>query len=100
MREKTEISLTDLQQKIASFTNAVTDFSKENSNRFEKRVGAIEDDIGLIILESADRQKERIERRLELNKKIKEYNIQGPKKAKEEYVSKNAKAFLERLDRQ
>jgi hypothetical protein len=100
MNQKTLISLTDLQQKIVSFNNDITDFSNENSETFEKRLKDIEDDIELVLLESTDRQNVRLERRIEHNKKIKEYNKQGPDKAKEEYVSKNARAFLETLKRQ
>ena len=99
MKNKTTISLTELNQKIETFKNDMNTVSKENIGVFEQQLKDIQDDTQFVLLESADRQKERIEQRSETNKEILEYNKQGPKKAIEEYIRQNTHEFLATLQK-
>ena len=99
MKEKTTISLTELNQKIETFKTDISNFSQENESEFEQQLNDIKLDTQFVLLESEERQKERIENRSETNKKILEYNKQGPKKAIEEYIKENTHEFLATLQK-
>ena len=97
MKNRENISFTDLDHNIQKFHHDVDDFSPENYEILKKQLENIKDDIWLILLESEDRYQDRIKRRPRLNKKIKEENKAGPIKAIEEYIGTNTKEFIERL---
>lgn len=48
--------------------------TQENAEDFRKRLQDIKDDMQLVLLESTDRQEERVERREKINKHIEKEN--------------------------
>lgn len=94
MRKNTPISLIDLKQKIEAFKHDINNFSKENESQFEHQLKDIKDDVQFVLLESADRQDERIEKRAKTNKGIREHNKQGPHDALLYYIQNNTEDFL------
>jgi wyosine [tRNA(Phe)-imidazoG37] synthetase (radical SAM superfamily) len=94
MRKNTPISLIDLKQKIESFKNDINNFSKENESQLEHQLKDIKDDVQFILLESTDRQNERIQRRTQRNEEIEKHNKQGPHNAKLQYIKDNTEEFL------
>jgi hypothetical protein len=54
----------------------------------------IKDDVKFVLLESADRQDERIQRRTKKNEEIREYNKKGPHDVLLQYIQNNTEDFL------
>ena len=94
MRKNTPISLKDLKQKIEAFKHDISNFSKENESEFEHQLKDIKDDVQFVLLESSDRQDERVQRRAKTNKEIREHNKQGPHDALLHYIQNNTEDFL------
>jgi len=94
MRKNTPISLIDLKQKIEAFKNDINNFSKENESQFENQLKDIKDDVQFVLLESTDRQDERIQRRTKKNDEIREYNKKGPHDALLQYIQSHTEEFL------
>lgn len=97
MKNREKISFTELKQNIQKFQHEVDDFLPEKNEKLKKEFENIKDDIWLMLLESQERYEMRLERRYDLNKHIKEYNKEGPKRAIEEYIREHTKEFLEKL---
>ena len=97
MSKKTTISFHDLKQKIETFKNNIDTFSNENADEFERQLNDINDDIGLMFLESDERYVSRLWRRDAFNKNIREKNKQGPRETDVEYIKQDPEAFYDRL---
>lgn len=98
MNNKEKFSFTETKQSIQTFKDGVADFSQEKNDLLNKQLESIKDDIELIMLESEERQEERIKRREELNQKIRKYNKQGPQNAIDEYIGQNPQVFRKKLE--
>lgn len=99
MTTKTPISFTPIKEEIESFKKQMEDFSMEKYPLLKKQLQWIKDDMELILLESQERQQERLQRRPLLNKKITTENKEGPRKEIESYIQKNAHEFIATLER-
>lgn len=99
MTQKNFVALSEIKQKIIHFKQEIGWLTQENAEDFRKRLQDIKDDMQLVLLESTDRQEERVERREKINKHIEKENREWPKKAIERYFKENTQDALERLSK-